>query len=173
MILEVLGLLQEIDAVAEVNLKDKVSSFDYLGEKISFAGDVCLCGKLQRLQSRYYKFTGSVKAVAVLVCGKCMGEYEYEAEFPVELHFSQKEKAIDDDLDMYYTDGDTISFDEAVQTNLIMNIPARRQCSDTCKGVCPHCGVNLNIKCCDCGNKADDFADIDSRFAALKDFFEK
>ena len=171
MTLNVVGLLHEINAVIDVDISAPVKSFEYLGDEITFDGDVELKGKLTRVKSKYYRFDGSVSARVSLVCGKCMSLYPYDVSFPVELHFSQKEKAIDDELDMYYTDGDTIEFDEAVQTNLIMNIPAKMECSPDCKGVCPICGVNLNIECCECS--LEDDAPIDSRFAALKDFFEK
>ena len=173
MTLNVVGLLHEINAVIDVDISAPVESFDYLGEEITFDGDVTLKGKLTRVKSKYYRFDGDVSARINLVCGKCMAPYQYDACFPVELHFSQNSKAIDDEFDMYYTDGDTVEFDEAVQTNLIMNIPAKRECSPDCKGVCLVCGANLNIECCKCDSQKEEESPIDERFAALKDFFEK
>ncbi|MBP3348853.1 MAG: DUF177 domain-containing protein [Clostridia bacterium] len=170
--LNVVGLLREVNAVVDVDIKAPVESFEYLGENIRFDGDVELVGKLSRVRSKYYRLDGEVEASVVLVCGKCMGDYVCKISFPVELHFAQEQKAIDNDVDMYYTDGDVIYLDEAVQTNAIMNIPAKRECSDDCKGMCPVCGINLNIECCDC-DKGEEESPIDSRFAALKDFFEK
>lgn len=173
MTLDIVDSMKKNDAVVNIDLKAPVESFEYLGENISFDGDVELKGKLLREQSKCYAFDGVVCARVVLNCGKCLNKYTVDTCFSVELHFSQKEKAIDDELDMYYTDGNTLCFDEAVQTNVIMNIPATRLCREDCKGICPSCGVNLNIECCNC-NKKDGFEeDVDSRFAALKDFFEK
>lgn len=173
MTLDVIDSMKKNDAVVNIDLKAPVESFEYLSEEISFAGDVELKGKFSREQSKCYAFVGAVCAKVVLNCGKCLSKYSVDCEFPVELHFSQKEKAIDDELDMYYTDGDTVCFDEAIQTNVIMNIPATRLCSESCKGICPVCGVNLNIECCKCGENGSSLDDVDPRFAALKDFFEK
>lgn len=173
MTLDVVDSMKKKGAVTEIELSGSVEAFEYLGEKISFDGNVVLKGKFSREQSKCYMFEGIVTASVMLTCGKCLGWYTVDTEFPVELHFSQKEKAIDDDLDMYYTDGDTVCFDEAVQTNVIMNIPAIRLCSDGCKGICPVCGINLNIECCNCNREENVEQDVDPRFAALKDFFEK
>ena len=46
---------------------------------------------------------------------------------------------------------------------LLLNLPEQVLCKEDCKGLCPECGTNLNLKDCDCGDK-----DIDPRWAALK-----
>ncbi len=174
MTVDVSKLLTEVDAVADLNILQPVQSFEYMGETIAFNGDVEVVGKLKRIQSKHYSFCGSVKATLILQCGNCMRNYDYNISFPMDIHFMDKQKAIDDDVDLYYTDGDTIDFDEAIQTNAIMNIPIKRLCKPDCKGLCPNCGARLDDKCCDCGhddNGCDD--SIDARFAVLKDFFNK
>ncbi|NMA14219.1 MAG: DUF177 domain-containing protein [Clostridia bacterium] len=40
-------------------------------------------------------------------------------------------------------------------------------CREDCKGLCPICGSNLNIKQCRCERES-----IDPRLAALKNFFK-
>ncbi len=172
----VIDLLQEVNACVDLNIKGHVDDFEYMGEHIAFAGDVELNAKLTRVQSKHYKIEGTVSADVILCCGRCLKDYKYNAVFPVELHFTTKEKAIDDDTDRYYTDGDTVELDEAIQTNLIMNLPAQRLCREACKGLCPVCGADLNNKCCNCADEDTDSTEddvIDARFAALKDFFEK
>lgn len=171
----VVDLLKEVNAVAKLDITGNVEPFTYQSEEISFKGDVRFVGEIKRMQSKYYLVSGTVSAVLVLQCGLCLEKYDYETSFPVELHFMSKEKAIDDDVDVYYTDGDTVELDEAIQTNAIMNIPTKRQCSPDCKGLCPVCGKKIKDKCCDHGQKeeAPEESPIDSRFAALKDFFDK
>ncbi len=176
MTVNVIDLLQEVNACVDLNIKGEVSSFDYLGEHIAFEGDVSVNAKLTRVQSKHYKVEGTVTADVILCCGRCLTDYIYRAEFPVELHFTTKEKTIDDDTDAYFTDGDSIELDEAIQTNLIMYLPAQRICKPDCKGLCPICGADLNNKCCNHGQTDDEPEEedvIDQRFAALKDFFEK
>ena len=174
MTVKVIDLLQEINAVADLDIMDSVADFEYMGEKIAFDGDVHVKAQIFRVQSKYYKVTGTVDAKLILQCGRCMKDYTYDAQFPIELHFTSKEKAIDDDVDSYYTDGESIELDEAIQTNVIMNIPAQRLCSETCKGLCPICGADLNVECCKCSHKDNGCDDsVDARLAVLKDFFDK
>jgi len=46
---------------------------------------------------------------------------------------------------------------------VLLTLPMQRVCSEDCKGICPECGLNRNLKECAChGAKADD------RWAALK-----
>lgn len=173
MTIDVADLLQEVNAVADLDIFDSVAAFDYMGETIAFDGNVRLNGHISRVQSKHYKIEGSVSAVLILQCGRCMKNYKLATEFPVELYFTSKQKAIDDDADCYYTDGETVELDEAIQTNTIMNIPAQRLCREDCKGICPVCGADLDTDCCCCehGEHTDDA--VDARLAVLKDFFDK
>jgi uncharacterized protein len=41
-------------------------------------------------------------------------------------------------------------------------------CSETCKGICPHCGTDLNKGSCTCEKNT-----VDPRLEVLKKFFEK
>ncbi len=173
MTINVVDLLQEVNAVADLDISDSVKAFDYMGETIAFDGDVHVLAKIFRVQSKYYKITGIVRARLILQCGRCMKNYKFDTEFPVELHFTSKQKAIDDDVDYYYTDGDTVELDEAIQTNVIMNIPAQRLCSENCKGLCPVCGADLDTGCCCCSRGENNDKAVDARLAVLKDFFDK
>ena len=43
-------------------------------------------------------------------------------------------------------------------------LPMKPLCRDACKGLCPHCGTNLNASSCDCAP-----AWQDPRLAALRE----
>ncbi len=173
MTINVAELLTEVNASRKIELCSEVAGFEYMSEQIGFKGNVSLSGEIKRAQSKYYKFTGTVKAVLILQCGLCLTDYEYPVEYPLDIEFTTREKAIDDEADSYYTDGDTVDFEEAIQTNAIMNIPAKRLCKPDCKGLCAVCGANLNKECCNCTQEDDGCdASIDARLAVLKDFFK-
>jgi len=68
---------------------------------------------------------------------------------------SAQPTAEDDDL-LYVHSGDKqISLDAQVYENLIASIPIRILCKDDCKGLCPGCGVNLNLDECRCAKDED------------------
>jgi uncharacterized protein len=45
----------------------------------------------------------------------------------------------------------------------VLALPAKLVCTPGCRGICPHCGQNLNLGECDCANEQ-----TDPRLAALK-----
>jgi uncharacterized protein len=48
---------------------------------------------------------------------------------------------------------------------MVVAVPPIILCKEDCKGLCPHCGANLNLGPCGC----DDDVSDDSPFAVLKD----
>lgn len=45
---------------------------------------------------------------------------------------------------------------------LLSQLPFQHLCQDDCRGLCPHCGINLNEDTCSCDNQ-----EIDPRWAIL------
>jgi uncharacterized protein len=50
-----------------------------------------------------------------------------------------------------------------VRESLLLALPMKVLCSEDCKGLCPHCGANLNEESCDCVAET-----IDPRWAELR-----
>ncbi len=44
-----------------------------------------------------------------------------------------------------------IDIGEDIRQEMILDAPARVLCSDDCRGICLHCGANLNEEECQCG----------------------
>jgi len=69
-----------------------------------------------------------------------------------------------EDLNLSVFDGETIELDDLVREEIELAIPVQVFCGEDCKGLCPICGVDWNLKTCECGTQ-----DIDSRWEKLKD----
>ena len=59
-------------------------------------------------------------------------------------------ESLEEDVDFNYYKDDEIEFDPIVLEQIIMQIPIKPLCSENCKGLCPSCGLNLNIDTCKC-----------------------
>ena len=57
---------------------------------------------------------------------------------------------LDHDLDFSTYSGNEVDVDELVLEQLELSIPGRVLCSESCKGLCPDCGINLNHESCNC-----------------------
>ena len=75
-----------------------------------------------------------------------------------------------DDIGIKYYSEEYIDLSEDLRENLLLEVPARILCSENCKGICPHCGQNLNEGKCDCCLEPEQTQD--SRFADLVKMLE-
>jgi uncharacterized protein len=61
--------------------------------------------------------------------------------------------------------GKVIDLEPILREQVLLALPGYPVCRETCRGLCPACGTNLNERDCGCERKAPD-----PRWAALKDF---
>ncbi len=73
-----------------------------------------------------------------------------------------------DALDLHYYDGDQIDVDGELLSQLVLSIPMLPLCASDCRGLCPHCGENLNLVTCLCRNE-----EASLTWAGLKNFSYK
>ena len=86
-------------------------------------------------------------------------EEEYEFE-----HWLARELESGDENDDYIlVPTGMIDMDELVMTDVTLEIPFQLLCREDCKGLCPVCGSDLNVKTCNCNQKQ-----IDPRLEKLK-----
>ncbi len=69
-----------------------------------------------------------------------------------------------EDADREWFDGKTIDLDPIIREQVLLALPMNLLCRETCRGLCPTCGQNLNEKQCDCEREV-----VDPRWMALKD----
>ena len=61
----------------------------------------------------------------------------------------------------------TVELDETVISDILLNLPSKNLCKEDCKGLCPHCGKNLNGGACGCETKT-----VDPRMEILKQLMD-
>ena len=69
----------------------------------------------------------------------------------------------DEDIDFETYTGDEIDLGGYLREMIAISLPIKVLCREACKGLCLHCGANLNLGACSC---RDDW--VDPRFAALR-----
>jgi uncharacterized protein len=75
----------------------------------------------------------------------------------------QEDELSAEDLEYGYYQDDVIDLDNLIFEQVMLQIPIKVLCTDACKGLCPHCGMNLNTASCGCHAEF-----IDERLAVLK-----
>ena len=105
-------------------------------------------------------FRGSIAGSATLTCGRCLEPYVQAFDEPLQLLLEPApagERLPEGGLELDPEDaalgryqGDEIDLDAAVLELLALAWPMQPLCSETCQGLCPGCGTNLNQRSCEC-----------------------
>lgn len=137
------------------------------GESIYlFGDDIHINLVLSNQGDKEVNIKGNLDTTIKIPCDRCMEEVDYKikADFSKDIKFTNDEKQ--EDID--YISGYILDLEKLVLNEIMINLPMKVLCSDSCKGICNQCGINLNNKTCQC---EDD--NIDPRLAGLKDLFDQ
>jgi uncharacterized protein len=108
-------------------------------------------------------------------CSRCLKDFDlplesnfaltYTRELPDMMEASDEEEVElrVEEIGLIYFRGDEIDLRDGIQEQVVMAFPVRPLCAETCKGLCPKCGADLNQGDCGCKH-----APITNKFAALK-----
>lgn len=67
-----------------------------------------------------------------------------------------------------FYEGDELDLTPHAWEEMVLASPFKIYCTETCKGLCPHCGVNLNKTTCECTEETEQ---NNSGMQALKDLY--
>lgn len=67
-----------------------------------------------------------------------------------------------------YYHGDGLLLEDVLKEQVLLALPAKQVCRSDCKGLCPHCGCNLNLESCHCTVTL-----TDPRWGALEEIRKK
>jgi uncharacterized protein len=107
---------------------------------------------------------GLISATAKYQCSCCLEDFTVAMEIPFGDNYQQtNDEILDSEADLTYYTGDEIDLTDLLRESLILAEPIKCVCTENCRGLCPHCGINLNTAECDCQSKL-----IDPRLAVLQ-----
>lgn len=100
-------------------------------------------------------------------CDRCLEEVPVKLDLHTErVVFSPERRSEEDDVDQNFVDEYELDVEAFAHDMIIGNWPAKILCREDCKGICPVCGQNLNVRECGC----DSFVP-DPRMAVIQDIF--
>lgn len=101
-------------------------------------------------------------------CDKCLEPVAKHLHFKFDSTYYLDGKEISGD---YPYNNFTLDFTDAVEEQIMLNLPTKVVCSDECRGICPICGTNLNKLNCSCVK--EELPKKQNPFSALKDFLSQ
>jgi len=110
-----------------------------------------------------HRVKGSFDYRILIPCSRCLHDAPYEGTASFFFEYRpcaerperEEIEVTDDNAHIVYYDDDTLLPEELVRSQMYLEVPAKPLCSESCRGLCPRCGVNLNESKCRCAAEAD------------------
>ncbi|HLI30405.1 MAG TPA: DUF177 domain-containing protein [Terriglobia bacterium] len=122
------------------------------------------------LLSSDIRIRGRIGTRLEMECDRCIAQMALvvEQDFDVfyrpvvEIAREGETEVPNDELEVGFYSGEGVELADLVKEQVILSLPMKRVCRPDCRGLCPVCGSNLNLKTCECQQAA-----TESPFAAL------
>lgn len=139
------------DGVHQINFK---KSADELELDEQFTGDVLLNCRMDKSTSQIV-LNCDVSANTELICDRCNDKFMLKVlnSFQNIYLFSPESETNDTNLHYLSLEQNKIDLYNDVREYTKFALPMKKLCSESCKGLCPQCGINLNVKKCNCNTE--------------------
>jgi uncharacterized protein len=126
-------------------------------------GAVRVTGRLSAAGAGRFYFSGRIEGTAEASCRRCLEDVQ--ALVGEDIHLLLVAPGADeaDEPDVYLIDvrEHLLDLRPAIREEWLLAVPPFLLCRESCRGLCPSCGVNRNLAECSCA------AAVDPRWSAL------
>lgn len=139
-------------------------------------------GRIDRGDEESVHVRGHVSARLGIECGRCLERYPLPVDQELDLFFlphrAGAEEAEDEvelsdrDMVVSYYEGERLDLGQVLREQFLLSQPMKKLCREDCRGLCPACGANRNVRACACPPVEGDTAS-DPRLAVLGQLFKK
>jgi uncharacterized protein len=176
--------------VADLQLQKLEFKQEFQPGAIDFGGDLRQVGPLDTkgraeviVEHRGHKqdiddirVVGKLDATIEVGCARCLEPVRYPVNRSFDLLYrplgvdrrAEEVSISEADTDIGYYEGEGLTLEDVLREQVLLASPVRLICREDCKGLCPHCGTNLNLATCNCQQQSSD-----PRWAALGELKNK
>lgn len=145
-------------------------------DEISVEGKIRVRLKAVKHNENNVYIRGAIEAEILSECSRCLIQYVDPIRSDFHIEYVPKPQVLPDEelalsreeLEINYYQGDQIEINDEIRSQLFLGVPMRSLCEPDCRGLCPHCGENLNFKRCSCSAELPD-----ARWAKLKNLLNQ
>ena len=155
-----IGRLKEAGLDLELNLaEDWFARWQEEDPDLEFAGPGNLTARVHLERHGHdILVRGHHKGSLQLHCSRCLTLFKLpvEADFdlllaPAPDRVAEAEEELSKaDLDRDFYTGETVNLESILREQVLLTLPLKPLCAETCKGICPRCGADLNQETCQC-----------------------
>ena len=123
------------------------------------------------LAGKEIRVYGHISTVLEAACDRCLEQIKIPVEQDFDLPYRPMEEiALEEEVEVGaeelkvgFFSGDGVNLEDVVKEQVLLSVPMKTVCRPDCRGLCPVCGANRNVRQCDCALQHQD-----SPFAFLK-----
>lgn len=162
MLIDVQSILKTDGAKLSISEKLTVPD-DFKSSEIVFGDDVTVFGAVSNIGG-VLELAVNAQGSFTVPCGRCtkLTQKQFSVSVSETVAVGNRNEEEADDDEALTLVGTSLDLDAAVWPEIFLALDSKYLCSPDCKGLCVHCGADLNVSPCDC--KEDD---IDPRLASL------
>lgn len=110
------------------------------------------------------RVTGELQTKMEMVCARCLEPVIEEVHRDFDLFYQpllkgtpkEVERLKDDDTEIGFFEGEGLFLADVLKEQVLLSLPMKVICRSDCRGLCPHCGANLNQEQCRCERHSSD-----------------
>ncbi len=144
----------------EFGLNDVRQEVDYSGmplfNEFHFKEPVSLNLRIQKEKNEIY-IRGSAAVLVESVCDRCLRSCDRQLSGELMVTLKRLPVVTDvrsepetDEIVYISEEEKKIELNEIVHESLLLSLPMKFVCKEDCRGICPHCGNDLNVRQCQC-----------------------
>jgi len=128
-----------------------------LGRDVALAEPLVSEGLAELIDSEI-RLHGRLRTAVEVTCARCLEslrlpvDKEFDLYYrPVQTIAREEEVELDEaELEVGFYQGNGLLLEDALQEQVLLELPMKSLCRPDCRGICPQCGQNRNVVHCDC-----------------------
>jgi len=152
-------------AVRKVHIRKSYApgSIDYGLSEVKQSGPLEVNATAELLEGQI-RVTGELQTRIEMVCARCLEPVIEEVHRNFDLFYqpllkgtpNEEERLKDDDTEIGFFEGEGLFLADVLKEQVLLSLPMKVICQSDCRGLCPHCGANLNQEQCRCERHTSD-----------------
>jgi len=169
MLLDLSGLRRDVE---HVDRQYAPEAFGLAGEEFRIVSPAHLVADVRK-DERTIRLTGRLEATLECACARCLEPFPVPVGadldsllLPASKNTGEGELEVgEDDLGVSFYRDDQVDLGELIREQFLLALPMKPLCGESCRGLCPVCGINRNRE--DCGGHEEW---VDPRLEPLRKF---
>jgi len=124
-----------------------------IGLEDAFLRDVRVDATLEKTGNQFY-LRANIQAIGRFQCDRCVGQFDRPLTSSYQMHYvwdGAETGSLDPAEVQAIPPGlSVINIADDVRQTILLSVPLKVLCREDCKGLCAHCGKNLNEGACGC-----------------------